>query len=349
MSRSQQYIGSLFERIPKAALARADQQSAFDQIREKLGTTLDILEELKTLYKVKDFSDLALGLMWIAEKVENDPSRLEPTNDEEALVFSMFQRAYVEGASAPVTYAPSAEPEAEVATASDVAPTSEESAPAFDFPSAPLESTSQSAIETTAETPQGFDFPPQESAAVSPFDSTSVESSAPSDASQSFDVFNAPPPAEQVPTETSVAPEVEATFGSEASPPADSPFLADAAPVASAPAGSEQEHAALFEKFIEALQAGTEDRMALLDQLVQRCHEVAASDAPQEYKDYSQMLTTLLKSLTDNQMLDDVRAMNMLSAVLDPFSQWAKTDPGSRSGIIEPGVESLRGFIALFE
>jgi hypothetical protein len=89
--------------------------------------------------------------------------------------------------------------------------------------------------------------------------------------------------------------------------------------------------------------------MALLDQLVQRCHEVAASDAPQEYKDYSQMLTTLLKSLTDNQMLDDVRAMNMLSAVLDPFSLWAKTDPGSRSGIIEPGVESLRGFIALFE
>ena len=89
--------------------------------------------------------------------------------------------------------------------------------------------------------------------------------------------------------------------------------------------------------------------MALLDQLVQRCHEVAASDAPQEYKDYSQKLTTLLKSLTDNQMLDDVRAMNMLSAVLDPFSQWAKTDPGSRSGIIEPGVESLRGFIALFE
>lgn len=348
MSRSQQYIGSLFERIPKAALARADQQSAFDQIREKLGTTSDILEELKTLYKVKDFSDLALGLMWIAEKVENDPSRLEPTYDEEALVFSMFQRAYVEGASAPVTYAPSAEPEAEVAPASDVAPTSEESAPAFDFPSAPPESTSQTSVETPAETPQGFDFPSQETPAVSPFDSTPVESLASSDASPSFDVFNAPPPAEQVPTETSGAPEV-ATFGSEASPPADSPLPADVPPVASAPAGSEQEHAALFEKFIEALQAGTEDRMALLDQLVQRCHEVAASDAPQEYKDYSQMLTTLLKSLTDNQMLDDVRAMNMLSAVLDPFSQWAKTDPGSRSGIIEPGVESLRGFIALFE
>ncbi len=324
MSRSQQYIGSLFERIPKAALARADQQSAFDQIREKLGTTSDILEELKTLYKVKDFSDLALGLMWIAEKVENDPSRLEPTNDEEALVFSMFQRAYVDGASAPVTYAPSAEPEAEVAPAFDVAPTSEVSAPVFGFPS-------------------------QETAAASPFDSTPVESSAPSEASQSFDVFNAPPPAEQAPTETSVAPEVESTFGSEASFPADSPSPSDVAPVVSPPAGSEQEHAALFEKFIEALQAGTENRMALLDQLVQRCHEVAASDAPQEYKDYSQMLTTLLKSLTDNQMLDDVRAMNMLSAVLDPFSQWAKTDPGSRSGIIEPGVESLRGFIALFE
>ncbi len=347
MSRSQQYIGSLFERIPKAALARADQQSAFDQIREKLGTTPDILEELKTLYKVKDFSDLALGLMWIAEKVENDPSRLEPTNDEEALVFSMFQRAYVEEGSAPVTYAPSVEPEAEVAPASDVAPTSEVSAPVLDFPSALPESTSQSTVETLAETPQGFDFPSQETAAASPFDSTLVESLAPSDASPSFDVFNAPPPAEQAPTEIPVAP--EATFGSEASPPADSPSPTDEAPVASAPAGSEQEHAALFEKFIEALQGATEDRMALLDQLVQRCHEVAASDAPQEYKDYSQMLTTLLKSLTDNQMLDDVRAMNMLSAVLDPFSQWAKTDPGSRSGIIEPGVESLRGFIALFE
>ncbi|MBF8249054.1 MAG: hypothetical protein HW374_1854 [Bacteroidetes bacterium] len=259
----------------------------------------------------------------------------------------MFQRAYVEGASAPVTYAPSAEPEVEVAPVSDVAPTSEVSAPVFDFPSAPPESTSQYTVETPAETPQGFDFPSQETAAASPFDSTQVESSAPSDASPSFDVFNAPPPAEQAPTEASVAP--DATFGSEASPPADSPSPADVAPVSSAPAGSEQEHAALFEKFIEALQGGTEDRMALLDQLVQRCHEVAASDAPQEYKDYSQMLTTLLKSLTDNQMLDDVRAMNMLSAVLDPFSQWAKTDPGSRSGIIEPGVESLRGFIALFE
>lgn len=339
MSRSQQYIGSLFERIPKAALARADQQSAFDQIREKLGTTPDILEELKSLYKVKDFSDLALSLMWIAEKVENDPSRLEPTNDEEALVFSMFQRAYVEGGSAPVTYAPSDEPAPDAPASSDV------SAPAFDFPQATPESPSHAPAETASESPQAFDFPTQETAAASPFDSTPAESSTSADATPSFDVFNAAPPAEGAPMETSVA--SDTPFGSEAAPPAD--FPSPESTGAAAPAGSEQEHAALFEKFIEALQGGAEDRMALMEQLVQRCHAVVSGEAPQEYKDYSQMLTSLLKSLTDNQMLDDVRAMNMLSTVLDPFSQWAKTDPGSRTGIIEPGVESLRGFIALFE
>ncbi len=359
MSRAQQYISSLFEHLPKASLAEAHQQT-FDQIKNKIEASPDVVEELKTLYKVKNMSDIALSLLWIAEKVENDPSRLDPSTDEEALVFSMLQNALTGssggfspamGVESPPILAPETPAETPAAT--------------FDFPS-PEESVANpfDSLPTTASTPEPeseqpppletgsafdvFDAPSAEAPAApvdSVFGSETAAAEAPPTESPSPEGFGAPTQ-EASPELPSISePPIEPTAPPE--PPAATP--AESAPAVVAAAGDEVQHAALFEKFIEALQSGAEDRMALFDQLVQVTTSAASGSGQQDYKDYSQLLIDLLKSLNDNQMLDDIRAMNMLSTAFDPFSQWAKADAAGREGLLFQGIEALKGFKALFE
>ncbi|MBI3004076.1 MAG: hypothetical protein HYY49_01510 [Ignavibacteriales bacterium] len=355
MSRSQQYIVSLFDHLPKTSLPNTSQQT-FDQIKNKIESSPDVVEELKTLYKVNNMSDVALSLLWIAEKVENDPSRLDPTTDEEALVFSMLQNAL---ASGEINQAPSFsfETPPEPTPSPEISAESPPEPAAFDFPSAGAESETVSAFDdvpTAAET----------AAAESPQ----------SESNSAFDVFNAPPqeeapittdfgtPASEVVPEPVPAPETLATpEPSMEAPPQPEPVVStepppleadivltsDASPAVAA--GDEVQHAALFEKFIEALQGGADDRMALFDQLVQVSTAAATGAGGDDYKEYSQLLIDLLKSLNDNQMLDDIRAMNMLSTAFDPFSQWAKADAAGREGLLFQGIETLKGFKALFE
>ncbi|HLF19907.1 MAG TPA: hypothetical protein VI704_03875 [Bacteroidota bacterium] len=366
MSRSQQYIASLLEHLPKASLPD-DGQQTFDRIRDKIGTAADVMEELKALYKVNNLSDVALSLIWIAEKVENDPSRLDPTNDEEALVFSTFQSA-LGGVASDQPQMTTLEP-----------------GPTLDFPSAPAEPSPPEDLAAdnpfdsvpTEVAPESPAEPsaPEELAAANPFDSvptevvpeSPAEPSPPEEVATSFEGFGAPPSTEESVPSDFGTPAQEATPREpsilESTPfaeglPGHEQTAAPEPPTASQPeepvsvgggGGDEVQHAALFEKFIEALQSGADDRMALYDQLVQLCNSVVSGSGPQEYKDYSQLLIDLLKSLNDNQMLDDIRAMNMLSTGFDPFSQWAKADPAGREGVLRQGIEALRGFKALFE
>ena len=93
MSRSQKYISILLERLPKWELRSYEHQTSLDQIRDRVSSASDIQAELLSLYRVKDFSDFALSLMWIADKVEKDPTLEESTLAEETLVFAKFRQA----------------------------------------------------------------------------------------------------------------------------------------------------------------------------------------------------------------------------------------------------------------
>jgi hypothetical protein len=93
MIRSQKYLSILLERLPKWELRSYDHQTYLDQIRDRISSAADIQAELRSLYQVKGFANFVLSLMWIADKVEKDPTLEESTLAEETLVFSKFREA----------------------------------------------------------------------------------------------------------------------------------------------------------------------------------------------------------------------------------------------------------------
>jgi hypothetical protein len=262
MDRNQQYLTALLEKVPKWELSDSQQQDTFDKIKTSLTTSNDLNNRLKELYRVSNFSEFALGLMWIVERVERDSSKLESTLEEEGFVLNLLKKAFG-GSSA-------------------------ESAP--------------------SDQPFGFDF--QQSPMTEPV--------APSD------------PAPESPVVQSITPS--------------EPLQAGVAGV------GEAEFSTNLEKLLEAVQSGSEERTILLDELTSQAEGVVAAEASDnDYKTFCGYLIEFMRYVSTNQLFDDIRVMNLISNVYDPFSQWAKTDASSRSGMLEQSIEMLRDFKALFE
>ena len=91
MNRAQVYIDSMFESISQEQYSYETSQSTVLQVKAKIAGAMDLDAELKTLYKVEGFADCAMYLMWLARLVEEDPSKLEPSEDE-TQAFSQFIR-----------------------------------------------------------------------------------------------------------------------------------------------------------------------------------------------------------------------------------------------------------------
>ncbi len=263
MSKAQKYISTLLERLPKWELTSYDHQTSLDKLRDRISSASDLHEELTQLYRVKGFSDFALSLMWIVDKVEKGSTLEESTLAEETLVFSYFRQA--------VGAAP---------------PPAQETAPAsvpFDMPSA-------------------------------------FESSAPA----------------------SPVPQMDSIWG----------MAAQAAQAASLSPAQEQERnfSSLLERFLEAVQSGNDNRTSLLTEVTNECSRVVdGNPVSQDYHSFCQLLVDFLQYVTGNQYLDDVRVMNVLSNIQDPFAQWVRSDPQSRSGMLDQAIEILRDFKAMFE
>jgi hypothetical protein len=116
--------------------------------------------------------------------------------------------------------------------------------------------------------------------------------------------------------------------------------------------GSEQERVftRLLEQFLESVQSGNDDRVSLMSEVIEQCNKVImAADAPDEYGQFCKLLVEFLKYISDNQFLDDVRVMNIVSNIQDPFMQWARSDPGNRYGLLDQSIDILRDFRAMFE
>jgi len=116
--------------------------------------------------------------------------------------------------------------------------------------------------------------------------------------------------------------------------------------------GSEQElgFASMVEKFLEAVQSGNDNRTTLLSDIISECNVViASSNASEDYKHFCSLLTEFLNYISVNEYMDDVRVMNMLSNIQDPFSQWAHSSTESRSGYLDSVIDILRDFKTMFE
>jgi hypothetical protein len=293
MNRSQKYISILLERLPKWELRSYEHQTSLDRIRDRVTSASDIHAELNFLYQVKGFSEFALSLMWIADKVEKDATLDESTLAEETLVFEKLRYAL-----------------------GDISASSQESTATtetVDLPSLPgFESTSSPALE-------GMSISPSE------------------------------PLRELTPS-----PEPEATpdvlldsWGKEPQVPTQKPSVGGSTTM-----GSEQERgfSNLLEHFLESVQSGKDDRTTLLSDVINECNMVVNADSVSEdYKQFCQLLVEFLQYISDNQYLDDIRVMNIVSNIQDPVSQWARSEQNNRTGLLDPAIEILQDFKTMFE
>lgn len=248
MSRAQLYIAGMLERFPAAELLTDDDRTKFEHLRLKLANAQDIREALKNLYRVRGFDEVALSLLWIAERVEQDPSKLEPTPDEETLVATRLKAA-------------------------------------FGLPQEPA----IEQIEAESPTPE-------------PFADVQMQEAQPS--------------------------------------PAARPSVAT---------GEEAEFAALVEKFVEAMQGGDENRESLMGEVLQHCERFGGEGNPEMLQKYCRYLREFLTYVRENQFMDDVRVMNILSNITSPLAQWAAAPEAERSGLLDEGVATLMDFKSLFE
>jgi hypothetical protein len=247
MTRAQQYISSILERFPASHLPTDDDRTKFEQLRIKVANAPDLYEELKALHRVRGFDEVALSLLWIAERVERDPSKLESNPEEEALVESRLKAAFGVEAEPPIAAAP-AEPE-------------------------------------------------------SPF----------------------------------------------FSPDADRELATVSPPVSSSSDGGEAEFSALVERFVEAMQGGDDTREGLMEQVLQQCERYRGEGNAEMLQRFCQYLAEFLTYVRENQFMDDVRVMNILSNITTPLAQWAAASESERTGLLDEGVATLMDFKSLFE
>jgi hypothetical protein len=107
--------------------------------------------------------------------------------------------------------------------------------------------------------------------------------------------------------------------------------------------------AVTLEQLVEAVQGGDERRSELIERVLQECDAATASSSPDEYKRFCLLLAEFLKYVWKNQLLDDIRVLNILSNIPPPIGQWAITPPEARKGLLEEEIGVLRDFKSHFE
>jgi hypothetical protein len=137
----------------------------------------------------------------------------------------------------------------------------------------------------------------------------------------------------------------------ETSGPIDESETAVYAPPPGPASGSEGEFAALMEKFVEAMQSGSDERDGLMQSVLSQSKSMMneGSGVPDDLREFSGFMVEFLTYITENGFMDDVRVMNILSNVSGPVTSWAQASPDGRAGILAEGTEILRSFKSLFE
>lgn len=112
----------------------------------------------------------------------------------------------------------------------------------------------------------------------------------------------------------------------------------------------EQNFCGMLERLVEAVQSGSEERTSIMEDLTRAAEGIVAGEnADKDYKAFCGYLIEFVRYVSTYQLFDDIRVMNLLSNIFDPFSQWTKADPSGRQGMMEQPIEMLRDFKSLFE
>ena len=114
-------------------------------------------------------------------------------------------------------------------------------------------------------------------------------------------------------------------------------------------ASDEKGFASQLERFSEAVQGGIDGRGAQLENLFNECEGIANSSSDAGFKQFGALLADFLKYIAENELLDDVRVINIVSNVSSSVSEWAISPSDARHGLMEEALGMLRDFKTHFE
>ena len=120
-----------------------------------------------------------------------------------------------------------------------------------------------------------------------------------------------------------------------------------AAPVGGA--GEEKTLASLVEQFSDAVQSGSGQSKMLLQDVLSECESVGTKGGGEEIVELSTLLAQFLLYISQIDLLDDVRVINIVSHVSSLLTQWSSAPESARQGILEEALGSLRDFKSHFE
>lgn len=311
MNRAQEHLVTLLENMPVDELPSDKQRTTFERIKERLATAENVNAELRRLFRVKGFGEAALGMLWVVDQVNRD----KEVEDESVYVIARMRKALssVDGLTSGESVPPPLPP---------APPDSHlfgEPTPAVTIRSIPTQEAQ------TVPTLDAFGLPPAPNASSSePVSSAPAEPEVPFGKQEGLNVSPEPPPLAPLPAssgddaETSASP--ESVFGR------------------------------VLERFLEALQVGSDDRLPLLRTLVEKCDVVGGiRDGGEELRQYTALLKEFLVFIEDQQLLDDVRVMNAVSNVEAPYRDWLSASSGDRGGTLGSAIDFLSNAKAMFE
>jgi hypothetical protein len=297
MTQSQQYLVSMVERLPIEDLPSDAQRSTFGHILTRLSSAENINAELRRLYRVKGFSEAALGMLWVVDQTDRDSGRPEANGDEETFVFARVRRA--------------------LSTVDGILKESfqyEEER----FPPPAPDLFAQASIQVAEEQTYASPSLQERSADSDPF-GFSARAAAVEPAAYSNQEFPSPPSL-ALDSETTDADAPEAALGR------------------------------LLDRFLEAIQVGSEDRVPLMQSVLNQCGMIEARpDSANDVNECMTLLEEFLRFVDDQQFLDDVRVMNAISNFQDPYAQWVNADGADRASLMEQAIEVLKNAKAMFE
>ncbi|HCA81669.1 MAG TPA: hypothetical protein DEP53_18220 [Bacteroidetes bacterium] len=107
--------------------------------------------------------------------------------------------------------------------------------------------------------------------------------------------------------------------------------------------------ASALERFSEAVQGGTDDRETFHVSLLGLAEGAEVQAIGGDGAEFASLLADFLKYISDNQLFDDIRVINVLSNISSSLTQWANTPPDGRAGLLEEPLTLLRDFRSQFE
>ncbi len=124
-------------------------------------------------------------------------------------------------------------------------------------------------------------------------------------------------------------------------------------PAQSGTAGSGESDPKIFagqvEQFAESVQSGSGGTRMLLEDLATECDSVAQQGGAADLVEFATLFGEFLKFISEGELFDDVRVINILSNISSTVSSWANTPADSRAGLLEEALNILRESKSHFE